>query len=104
MSDSSPENGYRKPNKCPYCNHFCDAALCTDDDMEKPSPGDISFCIICFEPAEFDKDMKLIKFDLDSIQDAYERNRLKDMRSSMKHFIKNHPEYNSKGNESYEIQ
>lgn len=95
MPNSKPENGYRKPNKCPYCNHFCDAALCTEDDLEKPSPGDISFCVICFEASEFDKDMTLIKFNLDNIEDAYERNRLQNMQFSMRHFIKNHPQFKS---------
>lgn len=88
---NEPDNGYRKPNNCPYCDYFCDAATMTEDKMKTPSPGDLSFCIMCIEACEFDKDMKLIKFDINSIKDIVERNRIKGIQVKMRLFYEDHP-------------
>lgn len=87
-----PLNKFRKPNTCPYCGHYCDAATIIDDDKRiPPTVGSLSFCINCAESSEFDKNMILIKFNLDSIENEVERNRLKNLQQHMKNFLKINP-------------
>ena len=71
-----------KHNKCPYCTYNCDSAFMNPIDPDykesnKPVPGNVSFCLMCGEPSRWDHDMKLIKFDLNTIPDILERNRIK---------------------------
>ena len=87
-----PENGYRKPNNCPYCGYFCDAATFSGEGKKAPKSGDLSFCLMCLGPSEFDKNMKMIKFDLNSIDDIVERNRLKGMQIKMEEFWEINPD------------
>ncbi len=86
------KNGYRKENKCPYCGYFCDSAVMTDDESIKPQQGDISFCLKCTECSLFGENMKLEKFNIDSIKDTYERNRLKIIQVKMNKFYSEFPE------------
>lgn len=79
-------NNYRKPNNCPYCGYFCDAAEMLEDKNAIPYPGDLSFCFMCSEAMQFDENMNLIKFDLNSIDDIVERNRLKMLQVKMRRF------------------
>lgn len=67
-----------KRNKCPYCTYPCDSASQIDG-KHKPSVGDLSFCLMCCEPSTWDVSMRLIKFDLNSIHDLLERNRIKSL-------------------------
>lgn len=80
---SEPENGFRKKNNCPYCGYFCDAAMMHEDEKAVPEPGDLSFCLMCTEASQFDKKMILKKFNLNSIKDLVERNRLKGIQVKM---------------------
>ena len=89
---SEPENKYRKPNNCPYCGYFCDAAMMQEDEKQVPEAGDLSFCLMCCEPSIFGDDMKLQKFDLNSISDIVERNRLKGMQVKMEMFWDANPD------------
>lgn len=89
---SEPENGYRKPNNCPYCGYFCDAAMMTGNDKAVPKTGDLSFCMMCCEPSVFDESMKMQKFDLNSVNNLVERNRLKGIKIKMELFWETHPE------------
>lgn len=65
-----------KRNRCPYCTYPCDSATMIKG-KDKPEPGSISFCLMCCEPSTWDESMRLIKFDLNSIPDIIERNRIK---------------------------
>lgn len=87
-----PENGYRKPNHCPYCGYFCDAASFPSDEKKAPKPGDLSFCLMCSGASEFDKDMKMVMFDLNSIPDLIERNRVKGIQTKMELFWLENPD------------
>lgn len=80
------ENGYRKDNNCPYCGYFCDAATMPNDNKQKPTVGDLSFCLMCCEPSQFDKNMKLIKFDINSIHELEEIKRLTNVKKKMELF------------------
>ncbi len=80
-----------KKSKCPYCTYICDGALPADNDC-KPSPGDISFCLMCCNSNTWDDNMKLIKFDLNSISDLVERNRLKIIGVRMNEFWDKSPD------------
>ena len=71
-----------KKNKCPYCLYPCDSAFLDPNDPHKkggdvPEPGDVSFCLMCCSSMTWDKNMKLQKFDLNSIEDMVERVRIK---------------------------
>lgn len=63
-----------------------DAARCTEDESAIPVPGDLSFCLMCCEASQFGKKMKMHKFDLNSIRDIVERNRLKTVQNKMRQF------------------
>lgn len=67
MSDDQPKNGYRKSNHCPYCNHFCDAASLPESEDEAPFPGALSICINCAKPSVFSEEMKLERFDMNTL-------------------------------------
>jgi len=77
------ENNYRKSNYCPYCGYFCDAATMAGDPKGIPTPGSLSFCLMCCNPCEFDKDLILQKFDINTINNFEERNRLFDIGAKM---------------------
>lgn len=64
---SEPPNNYRKPNNCPYCNAFVDAACRFENEEEKPEPDCLSVCINCAKVSIFDKDMKLQRFDMNTL-------------------------------------
>jgi hypothetical protein len=59
---------------------------------DKPEPGSISFCLMCCEPATWDESMKLVKFDLNSIPDIIERNRIKLLGMRVNEFWETHPD------------
>ena len=86
------DNNFRKENKCPYCGYFCDAAQMLEDPSAIPTPGDLTFCIMCTEASQFDKDLNMIKFDINSIEDLIERNRIKGIQVKMGLFWDEHPE------------
>jgi hypothetical protein len=65
--DSEPKNKYRKGNHCPYCNHYCDAATLPEDEEAAPYVGALSVCIECAKVSAFDKDMKLERFDMNTL-------------------------------------
>ncbi len=58
---------YVGKNICPYCLHKTDSAINEFDESVKPSIGDITLCIKCGEVSEFDKKMKLIKFNISQL-------------------------------------
>lgn len=87
---STPDNGFRRENNCPYCGYFCDAHQMLKDEMAVPKVGDLTFCMMCCEPSQFNNDMKMEKFDLNSIEDIEERNRLKKIKNNMERFWKDH--------------
>ena len=95
-TEKMPDNGYRKPNNCPYCGYYCDAALMHEDDKTTPNSGDLSFCLMCCKPSQFDDDMNLIKFDIDSIDDVEERDRLHGIEKRMNMFWESNPELKEK--------
>jgi hypothetical protein len=86
LQEMTDDNGYRKDNYCPYCGYFCDAATMIEDPRQTPKPGDLSFCIMCCSPGQFDDNLVLQKFDLDSITDRNEKNRLLAMQAKMVFF------------------
>ena len=78
------DNGYRKDNYCPYCHYFCDAATTMiGDSKQTPKPGDLSFCMMCCNPGQFDDNLVLQKFDIDSVTNRTEKNRLLAMQAKM---------------------
>ena len=79
------DNEYRKDNYCPYCNYFCDCATITgvSDPKAVPKPGDLSFCMMCCRPMKFGENMRLEKFDIDSLESRSQRNRLTEIRIMM---------------------
>lgn len=80
-----------KRNRCPYCTYPCDSATTIDKYENKPEVGDVSFCLMCCEPSTWDSNMKLIKFDLDSIPDLLERNRIKLLGMKVNTFWEDNP-------------
>jgi hypothetical protein len=80
-----------KKNKCPYCTYPCDRASMVRG-KEKPRPGSLSFCLMCCELSEWDKNMKLQKFDINSIPDLIERNKIKSLGMHMIDFWEQKPD------------
>jgi hypothetical protein len=80
-----------KKNNCPYCTYFSDSAGMLGGD-DRPQPGDLTFCIMCSQPSQYDETMTLIKFDLNSIRDIKERVRLKAIQQGFDDFYEHHPE------------
>lgn len=80
-----------KRNRCPYCTYPCDAATMIKGD-DQPHPGCISFCMMCCEPSMWDEKMKLVKFNLNSIPDLIERNRIKLLGMMVNEFWETHPD------------
>lgn len=72
------DNGYRKPNSCPFCSKFVDAATRPEDLKDVPEPGCLSVCIHCREVSMFTEDMTLEKFDLNllTLEDAQHINKI----------------------------
>ncbi len=81
-----------KENKCPYCCCKMNAATSLDDEAYIPVAGDLSFCIMCCEASQYDKDMKMVKFDIDSIKDLMERNKLKNVQAHIRRFWEENPD------------
>lgn len=84
-----------KKNKCPYCTYPCESAIMSEKNPDKneeiPSPGDLSFCLMCCNASKWDNNMKLIKFDLESIPDLFDRIKVKDIGMRMEEWWdKNH--------------
>lgn len=86
------KNNYLKSNNCPYCGYFCDSATMIDKKRSIPKVGDLSFCLMCCGSIQFGKDMKLTKFDLNSIKNINERVRLKAIQSKMELFWELNPD------------
>jgi hypothetical protein len=80
-----------KKNICPHCTYPCDSATMIKGE-DKPRPGCLSFCLMCCEPSVFDDNMKLIKFDLNTITDIIERNRIKVLGMRVHEFWDIHPD------------
>ena len=64
---SEPPNGYRNANFCPYCNHKTDAAMIPEDESQVPESGALSVCIKCAKVSSFGDDMKLQRFDMNTL-------------------------------------
>lgn len=94
-----------KRNRCPYCTYPCDSAFMQDDkyDKEKPTVGDISFCMMCCEPSQWDANMKLVKFDLNKIPDLIERNRIKVLGMRVQEFWDKNPDKTGRRNRYLKI-
>lgn len=80
-----------KRNLCPYCTYPCDSASMIKG-QGRPHPGCISFCLMYCQPAAWNAEMKLIKFDLDSIPDLLERNRIKVLGIKIEQFWEENPD------------
>lgn len=89
---TQPDNGFRKKNVCPYCGYNTNRAQMIEDDNAVPEPEDLSFCLMCCEYSQFDTDFNLIEFDLNSITDSVERNRLKINKIKMESFWEKNPD------------
>lgn len=81
-----------KKNICPYCTYPCDSAGSLGKEKDRPEAGSISYCLMCCEPSIFDPEMNLVKFDLNSIEDLIERNRLKVLQIRMEEFWQFNPD------------
>ena len=80
-----------KRNYCPYCTYPCDSAMMLEG-KDKPTPGSISFCLMCCEPSVWNEKMDLIKFNLNSIIDIIDRNRVKLFGMKVSDFWLTHPD------------
>lgn len=79
-------NEIQQSNFCPYCDYKCDAAMFPGDENKRPNIGDLSFCLMCYQAQQFDKKMKLVKFDINSIKNIIARNKLKCMQLEIQRF------------------
>lgn len=72
------DNGFRKPDKCPHCEKKVDAATHLKDLKAAPRPGDLTVCIGCFKASRYDKNLKMEKFDVSTLdlQEARELHQL----------------------------
>lgn len=85
--NNQPENGFRKENYCPYCKYKIDAATIIEGDKKiAPKAGDLSFCLMCTNPLQFTKELKLKQFNLNTVKNINERNRLKLIQIHMENF------------------
>lgn len=87
-----PKNGFLKENKCPYCDYRCTAAELMEDENQAPCVGDLTFCLMCCGASQFDENMNMIIFDINSIDDLIERNRIKGEQLKMELFWETHPD------------
>lgn len=85
----------KEGNTCPYCTYICESASMINS-KERPKQGDLSFCLMCCQPLQWNENMDLVKFDLNSIDDIVERNRLKIMSLKMQEFWTFHPDKTGK--------
>jgi hypothetical protein len=91
-----------KENICPYCTYPCESAGGIDGaERSKPHPGCISFCLMCCRAATWDANMKLVKFDLNSIPNLLERNRIKRLGFHIEEFWEKNPELESERRNRY---
>lgn len=44
------------PSTCPTCGHLIDRA--TSMEAKRPAPGDLTICLYCLAPAEFDEELR----------------------------------------------
>lgn len=79
------DTGWRKDNKCPYCNKKLDAASCFSDLDAIPSPGDLTVCFGCLGILEFDKDLNLIKCDIHKLS-MEEKETINKMQRTLKYY------------------
>lgn len=84
-------NKFRKPNLCPYCGYFTTAAFFPEDESIAPTAGDLSLCLMCCECSEFDENMNLIKFNIDTLKPKKERIEVKLRQKNMRKFWKLNP-------------
>lgn len=80
-----------KNNICTYCTYHCESATMINS-KEGPEPGDLSFCFMCCQPSQWDEQMNMIKFDLNTIDDIIERNKVKLISLKMQEFWELHPD------------
>lgn len=80
-----------KKNECPYCTYPCDSADSINHD-HRPQPGHLSYCMMCGNVSQWDENMNFVKFDIDSITDIVERNRLKSLRIDIERFWEENPD------------
>ncbi len=78
-------------NKCAYCTYSMDSAGILGNADATANAGDLAFCLMCCNALQFDGDMKLIKFDIDSIPGLLERNRIKGIQFKMIEFWDKNP-------------
>lgn len=91
-----------KKNLCPYCTYPCESAGGIGEyRADKPYPGCLSFCLMCCNPATWDANMKLVKFDLNSIPNLLERNRIKLLGLKMQEFWEQNPHLESERRNNY---
>lgn len=69
---------------CPYCQYEITCSETIGKEKHLPKPGDLSFCLMCCEAMEFDKNLNFKKFDLNSVSDPEERNYYKSTQDKMK--------------------
>lgn len=50
-----------KPDRCPHCGAYVDAAGEADGTEGGPEQGSISICLYCARPSVFDNDLRLRK-------------------------------------------
>lgn len=87
-----PPNGFLKKNTCPYCGYNVSATMCKDDEKAVPQPRDLTFCMMCTELCKFDEKMKLIKFDINSIQNLVDRSSIKLEQLKIRQFWEENPD------------
>ena len=80
-----------KRNRCPYCTAPCDFATQIQG-KDSPRPGCISFCFMCCQPLTWNEKMKLIKFDLNSIPDLFERSRIRALGWKIERYWEDNPD------------
>lgn len=91
-----------KENICPHCTYPCESASGIDGaERFNPHPGCISFCLMCCGAAAWDANMKLVKFDLNSIPNLLERNRIKRLAFHIQEFWDKNPELESERRNKY---
>jgi len=54
-------------SECPYCSKSVDSAIGAYGEDALPSVGDIALCCKCGDVSEYDKKMKLVKFDIKNL-------------------------------------
>lgn len=84
------KNNLRK-DKCPYCTYKVTTAQNLEDKTLIPKPGDITFCMMCCNPSQFNNKMKMEKIDLNKITNIIDRNHLKTNQIKLEMFWDENP-------------